>query len=825
MLSCYRILDLTTEKAFIAGRALSDWGAEVIKIEPPGGDPARFRGLFYKDDPDPEKNLTWFAFNANKKSVTLDITAAKDKELFKKLVKTADAVLESYPPGYLDKLGLGYKELSKINPGIVLTSISGFGQAGPYKDYKDPDIVVRALGGLIYGAGYDDRPPLTVSYEHTHTLGAMNGAAGTMIALAHRVHTGQGQHVEAITQQALDIVCSAETEGPYALFGQIPSRHGRARASVTLKDGSTFFNTLLWPCKDGFIALNLLLNPTAAKNNLSMMEYLKKDGIDIGFLEGWAWDRKSWEDMTREQADKLMDSLGKFFMNHTKDELLKLAIANRFQLGPCNNAADVLKHPSLEARKFWKKIDHPELGTSLIYPGGAVVSSEKYIGPYRRAPRIGEHNAEILKTLNTSIKTFEKQKKNKNNALNKPFEGVKLVQLCWAGVGVYTCNYLSHYGATTVRVETSTRPDPVRLFAPFAPTNQPGEPVGLERSAFFSITHTAPEMGISLNFKTPEGVELFKKLVAWADVVAEGFPAGVMDKLGLDYEGLKKINPQIIMFRTCGYGHTGPMADQPGFGSILTAVTMMDNIVGWPDRPPVSPSTYYTDQLSPMYATLSIMAALDYRRRTGKGQYIDHAQIETGLNYMTPLILDYQANHRELSVKGNKSDFAAPHGIYPCQGDDRWVAIAITSDEEWQSFVKAIGSPKWAKEKKYEKAADRLKYSDELDKLVAEWTFNYPPEAVEDILQTAGVGAGVVANAKDIDEDPQMNYYHFYREMDHPYMGKLRYYHPAPIKLSAVETALGRPMLMGEHTDYICTKTLGMTQGKVNSLRKKGVFD
>ncbi|MDD5339323.1 MAG: CoA transferase [Dehalococcoidales bacterium] len=821
MLSCYRILDLTTAKAFIAGKALSDWGAEVIKIEPPGGDPARFSGLFPQDKPDPEKNLNWLAFNVGKKSVTLDITTSVGKDTFLKLVTTADAVLESYAPGYLDSIGLGYTNLSAVNPGIVLTSISGFGQAGPYKDYKDPDIVVRALGGMVYTVGYDDRPPLTTTYEHTHSAGAMNGAAGTMIALYQRSHTGKGQHVDAVTQQALDIVCSAEIEGPNALFKQIPRRYGRARASVTLKDGSTFYNTLLWPCKDGYIALNLLLNPTAAKNNRSMMEYLKKDGIDIGFLESWEWDTKSWEHFTRGQAEKLMDCLGKFFNNHTKDELLKLAVENRFQLGPCNNAEDILKYPQLEARNYWQEIDHPGIG-KLKFPGGAVKSTQGYIGPRTRAPKIGEHNDEILKNLAPKTPATVKVLDNK-----KPFEGVKLVQLCWAGVGVYTCNYLSHYGATTIRVETSTRPDPVRLFAPLAPA-KPGDTnpkSGLERSSFYSITHTAPEMGISLDFKKPEALEIFKQLVKWADVVAEGFPAGVMDKQGLDYEGLKKINPEIIMFRTCGYGHTGPMADQPGFGSILTAVTMMDNIVGYPDRPPVPPSTYYTDQLSPMYASLSIMAALDYKRRTGKGQYIDHSQVETGLNYMTPLILDYQVNGREFKTTGNKSDTAAPHGIYKCKGDDRWVAIAVMSDEEWQSFVKAIGSLRWALDKKYAKAAGRIKDSDALDKLVESWTINYPPEAVEEILQSVGVGAGTVANAKDIDEDPQMNYYNFYRELDHPYMGKLRYYHPAPITLSAVPTAVDRPVLLGEHTDYICTQILGMKQSDVDSLRQRGIFE
>ena len=413
MLSCYRILDLTDEKAFICGRALSDFGAEVIKIEKPGGDPARLKGPFYEDIVDPQKNLTWFAFNSNKKGITLDIETPGGQEIFKKLAGTADVVLESFAPGYLDSLGLGYDDLSKINPGIIVTSITGFGQEGPYRDYKDPDIVVRALGGLIYTAGYEDRPPLTTSYVHTHYLGAMNGAIGTMIALSHRVHTGKGQHVDAITQQALNIVCSAEIEGPYALFGEIPTRHGRARAAVTLKDGTVFYNPLLWQCKDGYIALNLLLNPASAKNNLGMMQYIKKDGIDIGSFEHWEWQTKSWEDMTLEQAEELMDLLGKFFMNHTKDELLVLATENRFQLGPCNNAGDVLKYPQLQARGFWREIEHPELGTSLKYPGGAVVTTQGYCGIRHRAPLIGEHNDEIYHELGMSADELTALKKQK----------------------------------------------------------------------------------------------------------------------------------------------------------------------------------------------------------------------------------------------------------------------------------------------------------------------------------------------------------------------------------------------------------------------------
>lgn len=413
MLSCYRVLDLTDDRAFICARALSDFGAEVIKVEKPGGDPSRLKGPFYKDQADPEKNLTWFAFNANKKGITLDIETPRGKALFLKLAATADVVIESYAAGYLDGIGLSYTDFSKVNPGIVLTSISGFGREGPYKDYKDPDIVVRALGGLIYTAGYEDRPPLGVSYEHTHFLGAMNGAVGTMIALAHRAHTGRGQHVEGITQQALDIVCSAEIEAPYAFFGEIPARHGRARASVSLKDGSTYYNPLLWPCRDGFIALNLLLNPTAARNNRSMMEFIRKDGIDTGPFGDWDWESRSWEDMSRGEADKLMEVLGAFFLNHTKDELLALATENRFQLGPCNNAGDVLKYPQLKARGFWKEIKHPELGTSLKYPGGAVMTTQGYVGVRYRAPLIGEHNDEIYQGLGLSAGEIQDLKEQK----------------------------------------------------------------------------------------------------------------------------------------------------------------------------------------------------------------------------------------------------------------------------------------------------------------------------------------------------------------------------------------------------------------------------
>jgi benzylsuccinate CoA-transferase BbsF subunit len=411
-----------------------------------------------------------------------------------------------------------------------------------------------------------------------------------------------------------------------------------------------------------------------------------------------------------------------------------------------------------------------------------------------------------------------------NSSNPKPFAGLKVLQLCWAGVGVFTLNFLSHYGATTIRVESSLYPDPVRVFEPFAPTYKEGEAVGLERSAFYAITHPAPEYNMQLNLKTAEGVALFKKLVQWADVVGEGFPAGVMDKIGLDYAGLKQVKPDIIMMRTCGYGHTGPYATQPGFGSIITALSMMDNLIGYPDRPALAPTTYYTDMLAPLQAALAITVALDYRRRTGQGRYIDQSQMESGLNYMTPLLLDYQANGRQPALKGNQSDYAAPHGVYPCQGEDRWVAIAVTSEEEWQSFKRIIGSPDWSQEPRFDSIASRIKNSQALDKMVGLWTAQLSPEQVMAMLQGAGVAAGVVANAADLSNDLQLNHYHFTRQLDHPYMGNLHFYHPTAIKLSRAEADFKAPALLGEHTDQICGDILGMSAVEIADLRSRGVF-
>ncbi len=408
--------------------------------------------------------------------------------------------------------------------------------------------------------------------------------------------------------------------------------------------------------------------------------------------------------------------------------------------------------------------------------------------------------------------------------MNKPFEGLKVIDMTWSGAGVFILNFLSHFGATVVRVESARQPDPIRRVYTYTDlTND--SPNAINRGALFSFSHSAKKYSMTLDLKNPKGLEVFKRLVAWADVLGECFPTGVMERFGLDYEVIKGIKPDIIMVRSCGYGHTGPMAKQAGFGMTLAAYAMMYSIAGWSDRGPVPVSSYYSDQLSPLPCILAMVAALDYRRRTGKGQCIDQSQIESSINYLAPLVLDYSANKRSLSLTGNKCTYAAPHGVYKCKGNERWVAIEVFTDEEWRSFCKVIGDPEWTRDSRFSTITGRVENSDELDKLVEGWTIKHTPEKIMTLMQNAGVGAGVVSDARDIYEDPQLKYYNYFREVEHPLIGKVNYAHPPAFKLSDVESEVGRSTILGEHNEYVCKEILGYSDDAYKNLTRDKVFE
>jgi crotonobetainyl-CoA:carnitine CoA-transferase CaiB-like acyl-CoA transferase len=403
----------------------------------------------------------------------------------------------------------------------------------------------------------------------------------------------------------------------------------------------------------------------------------------------------------------------------------------------------------------------------------------------------------------------------------QPFEGVKVADFAWAAVGPFPCTYLASYGATVVRVESAKRPDPVRSSGPY----KDGIP-GINRSGLNNQVQIN-KYGLSLDLNHPRGREVARKLIGWADVVAQSFTPGVMAKWGLGYEDVKKFKPDIIYYSTCMMGQYGPYAPLPGFGTLLTAMSGFALITGWPDRIPVVVPGANTDYMNVWLAITTIIAALNYRRRTGKGQHLDLSQYEGAAHWFAPAILDYAANGREMKRNGNRDPIAAPHGVYRCQGNDCWCAIAVFSDEEWQAFCRVLGNPGWTKKEKFATLQGRKENEEELDGLVERWTTGHTAQEVMKLMQAGGVPAGSVLNTEGTFDDPQLQLREVYVEVNHPEIGLHHAYNFGGLtRLSRVPFQVKMPSpCIGEHNEYVCTDLLGMSDEEFVQLMSEGAFD
>jgi len=390
-------LDLTDDKGFLCGRILGDLGADVIKVELPGGDPSRRIGPFYKDIPDPEKSLYWFAYNANKRGITLNIESEDGKEIFKKLAKKAHFVIESYPPGYMDSLALGYSSLSQINPAIILTSITPFGQTGPYAGYKASDIVEMGMCGLMYLCGDPDRPPVRISCPQAYLHAGADAAVGTMMAHYYREMNGQGQRVDVSIQEA--VYMGTMNAPPFwELEQRILKRAGVRRTGLT----AGVLQRQVWVCKDGNVNMPVYGGEVGIKTNRALARWMDDEGMADDFLRGIDWDNFDMARVDQKTWDHMERLLERFFLNHTKEELYNKGLSLGAMIYPVSTPKDIAESPQLEARKYWEQVEHPELGETITYPGAAVKASLTPMRIRKRAPLIGEHNQQVYKELGFS---------------------------------------------------------------------------------------------------------------------------------------------------------------------------------------------------------------------------------------------------------------------------------------------------------------------------------------------------------------------------------------------------------------------------------------
>ncbi len=814
----YRGLDLSGQTGMFCGRLLADLGADIIKVEPSAGDIVRQSAPFVQDIGDVEKSLRWYSLNAGKRSITLDIELPSGREELKQLVATADFFIESYPVGYLDSLGLGYETLSELNPGLIFVSITPFGQTGPFRDRHASDLVLWALGGIMNQCGYMDRAPLRMGVDQVWLQAGLHGAVGTLLALHARNRISEGQHVDVSAHEAVMRLGLASPSWWYHTRMVTERSGNRQRFSPKVAP------LVVWPCLDGEVMFSVY-GGVLGRLVRRLVDWMDEKG-DAGHLVDIDWSRLDVLKITPEELESIEATFLAFFAKHSKQELADEALRRRFALAPVNSIADIARDPQLIFRNFLVDVEYPELGRSLLHPGAPFRFGATPCSVPRAAPRPGEHSAEIRREIASMPRRADSGDARfrlpggtaSGERTNAALAGLKVLDFSRILAGPLSTTYLADFGADVIKVESLAAIDNLRTVGPYKNN------VSTVDGSYFAIAMNSSKRAMNLDLSKEEGREIARKLVAWADVVAENFSVGVMQSFGLDYEELRKINPSVIMISSSSFGQTGPLAEMIGFGVEQQARGGFTYLTGWPDRISVPPHNAYSDATAPWFSTLAILSALDHRERTGEGQYIDLSQHEVATTLLALPLLEYSANGCIRGKQGNRSPDAAPHGVYSCRGENRWCAIAVLTERQWDALKRVMGNPEWARHTRYDSLTGRKENEDELDARISRWTVGYSAEELMQLLQDAGIPAGVVENDRDIVEsDPHVRERGFYSVLDKPGYGNSLYF-GWPLKLSRTPVTQLYGPSFGEHTEQICREILNMDDQEFVRLLNGGVL-
>jgi crotonobetainyl-CoA:carnitine CoA-transferase CaiB-like acyl-CoA transferase len=779
-----RVVELTDLRGALCGRILADLGADVVKVLRPGTAPADYETTVYRYR------------NANKRAETIDLHSAEDRIRFDALLDEAHVLIENLGPKQQRAHHLVPQTVARRHPRLVHVSLTDFGLNGPRSHWHLEPLTALAASGTMWATGFPDRPPCWLPGYLAHDCASVYGAIGALAAVLSR-GDGRGEHVEVSVQEA---ALAGTTPWSVAIADYL---HINPRLNVK---GTRNADGAYWvlPAKDGWVR-------TVIGTPRQWQGFVELCGNPPALTEPeWANPgfRLANVDVVRLLAETCL-------ADRTREELFSAARALGTTVGVLHTPSEFVAHEQTKSRQFFCATGFAGLGDAPFatapYKLSLTPASVRRAAPTPSdAVPADAVPAEAAPDGGASTSTPDADDVSAaagSRAL--PLAGMRVVEFGMAAVVPETCGVLSELGADVVKVESTTHPDVLRLAS-----------TGVNKNFTFNAESRGRE-SVALDLTTPRGRELALQLCAMADIVAENYRGGVLDRFGLGYDDIRKVNPSVLYVSSQGYGRGGPYGEMPAFGPLNAGFAGLHHLWSDPDAPyPCSTSLNHPDHIAGKLLAVAVLAAWHHRQRTGEGQYIDMAQTEAAAYLIGEVYLEGALTGVEPGARGNRNDAAVPHGVYRCSGDDAWVAIAVPDDATWHALEDAVG---WPRDESVSTTEARLAARDRIDQRLAAWTIERSSEDAASLLQAAHVSAMPVMGPVDHLADLHLSERCAFVTLHHPEVGQ-EHHVRNPVRLSQTpqRTAISAPCL-GADTEKVLQRWLGLSEEEVASLVASGV--
>lgn len=776
-----RVLDLSEGIAGpMAARLLGDMGADVLKVEPLSGD--RSRALWPPDNGSGRRSYFEY-LNWNKRGLTVDLSDAASRDRVRALVQGADILIESGPPGSMAALGLAYADLATVNPGLVMASVTPFGADGPRSAWKSDELVDWAVGGYLYFGGNPQKAPIQVPGNQAEYHAAQAVAVAVLAALRHRDLTGEGQWIDQSVQEA--------TLSSHAWLSVAWTHGGQV---LTRNSGD------MMRCRDGWVMwLRRVQEPTifVLINRPDLID-------DPRFTDPLVW---------RDPASEIWDHVRAWCLTQSKMDVYDRAQELRIPVTPVNTIADLLASRQLGARSWFTMVPRT---SDVRHAGFPFRMSHSVMAVRSGAPALGSRaTVEWLPREAIPIETDSREPGHPAG----PLAGLRVLEVTANWAGPLAGRHFGDLGAEVIKIEHAKRPATRAMY----PSGNDPAHYSYNRSGYFNKLNRN-KFDISLDLASAAGRDVFLKLVERADVLIENNSARVMPNLGLGYDTLSALNPQLVMASISGFGATGPERNYVAYGANIEASSGLASLMGYPDEErPYRAGTFYADPIAGNYTVIAILAALRERRWTSHGQWIDLSLNEAAATFFGGYFVGFQVDGTPAQRRGNGHAVFAPQGCYQTRGMDAWLALTIRTAQEWRALCSVIGRGEWATETHMHTAKGRMARSVEIDAAIGAWASGFDHNEAAQILQASGVPAAPVMANWEMLSDPHLAHRGFYVPIHHPEVGILPF--PGmPWKLTRTPGTVRMPApRFAEHHAHVYGDLLGMSEEDIRELERSGV--